>query len=222
MLLAMTLLMSTSVFAVTENEALDNVKNKLTAAGVPTEYIPAMIDHLSNQLLTKSEADLLAGKVDSLKAQIGDRTNKGEFKVDELQNIFKDADATAQSFGLDLIINDDKSITVYDMANKVNLATNKPAELKKIALGIDTVLLKEAIYAAVEYSQVVVDRLDKENQVPNVGGSTGNGGVTGNYPIMATPMKKTATNNGNILVAGMGLLAVAGAVLVFAKKKSVA
>lgn len=227
LLISMTLLMSTTVFAATASgEALTKVRAKLIEAGVPTAFVQSIIVQIVEVPLTKSQADVLVGKIDSLKAEVGGRTTKSQFKDGELANMLLDAQSTAQSFGLNLSIAKDNTITVYDR-NGSALTTETPTQLKAVALGIDTEKLKEAIYLALDYNDALKSDLSsQDNGVKNVanGSTSGTTDSIQTLPnlIMATALKQTGTNNGNLLVAGCGLMAVAGIVFVASRRRVLA
>lgn len=240
MLLAMTVLMSTCAFADTYQEklqkALKVVETKLYEANVPAEVIPTILERVTKKPVTQAEADLLIDEVDKMLEIANGRTNAKDFKSTELADMLAETIDVASKFGLTVKLSTGKKVTVIEDSTQNVLSVKTYSELKNIALGIDYNKLKEAIRAAVVYADILAngeedpivdpkpENPSPENPLPQgPDGGKGDDYVDGlRTPVIATSMKKTGSNNGNMLLAGFGLLALGGAVFVVSKKKSVA
>ena len=193
--LAMTMMMSVGAFAATAAESLATVKAKLAEAKVPATYSDQIATYLTANPLTQAQADSLLTNVDTIKATVGDKTKAADFTTAELLQLKTLVDTTASSVGLTVTSNG-TDFVIKNAAGET-VGTSTIAQLKEDAKGIDKVALKEAIVAAQEYAQAV---------------------KAGDAVAPAQAMKHTATNNGNVLVLGLGVLAIAGTIYAVSKK----
>ena len=193
--LTATLIMSVSVFAATAAESLADVKAKLAAAKVPATYSDQIATYLTTNPLTPAQADSLLTNVDTIQAKIGTKTTKADFTLTELGELKTLVDTTAASVGLTATI-DGANIVVKNLAGE----TVGTSSIEQFKTDVKAVIenkeeLKAAIASAKAYAEAI-----KAEGAP------------------AQAMKKTATNNGNVLVLGLGVLALAGTVYAVSKK----
>lgn len=230
LLITLTMLMSAVVAnAAVSQDTLSKVQAKIVEAGVPNSVATSMVDYISTTNMSAADANALIGKISSLESKYaGVDFNSKDITASEKQQYFAEAQSVAQSFGMNLTIGDDNKITVTDFRS-TGLGTYKAADLKETVLGSDSSKLKEALTLVVD-AQLVSD----DAKVPTVDGgknttttdANGNQGTLFDAavknPIMATEMKKTASNNGNLLLAGAMLIALGGTVYAVSRKKVVA
>ncbi|MBU5487596.1 hypothetical protein KQI77_05385 [Clostridium sp. MSJ-8] len=231
LLITLTMLMSAVVAnAAVSQDTLSKVQAKIVEAGVPNSVATSMVDYISTTNMSAADANALIGKISSLESKYaGVDFNSKDITASEKQQYFAEAQSVAQSFGMNLTIGDDNKITVTDFRS-TDLGTYKAADLKETVLGSDSSKLKEALTLVVD-AQLVSD----DAKVPTVDGgknTTTTTDANGNQvtlfdaavknPIMATEMKKTASNNGNLLLAGVMLIALGGTVYAVSRKKVVA
>lgn len=234
---------STTAFAATNTYTqaqLDLVTQNLADAHVDSKYATAIINHISANPLSQDEADKLTSEINSLASKTESKNSINDYTMDELTDMYSEAKSVAASFGLRLSMNGKipakknqvykTEITIYDDNGSV-VGTTTLKEIKSIKSGIDLDQLKTAV------KNVVLKDTSNIGGDPNQGGSTGtatgtgNSGTNGNRvsliagnrnPVMSTSMKKTGTNNGNLLLAGSVLLALAGTTAVIARKRKMA
>ena len=230
LLITLTMLMSAVVAnAAISQDTLSKVQAKLGEAGVQANAITGIIDYLSVKGLSAADANALCGKVDSLVAKYGNKElNRDNFTRNELLALYEDGKSTAQAFGMNMNLDADNELIEVISYSGSSLGVYTPAQLKKIALGINTDKLKEALMLIVENQITGVE----DEAVPDVNGGKVTTDSNGNQvtlfdaavknPIMATEMKKTASNNGNLLLAGVALLALGGTVYAVSRKKVMA
>ena len=231
LLITLTMLMSAVVAsAAVSQDTLSKVQAKLGEAGVPNSIATSMVDYLATSNISAADANAISGKISSLNAKYAgvDFYSKDTTKA-EKQKYLSDAKSLAASFGMNLTVGDDYKITVTDFKG-TDLGTYKAAELKDTVLGADSSKVKEALMLIVD-EQLITD----DEKVPTVDGgknTTTTTDANGNQvtlfdaavknPIMATEMKKTPSNNGNLLLAGAMLIALGGTVYAVSRKKVVA
>lgn len=221
LLITLTMLMSAVVAnAAVSQDTLSKVQAKLGEAGVPSNAIVSIIDYVSANNISAADANALCGKIDSLVAKYGNKElNRDNFTKNELLALYEDAKATAQSFGMNMNLDADNELIEVISYSGSSLGVYTPSQLKKIALGIDTEKLKEALMLLVEAQVTSGDDAGVADTTEN--GVTLFDAAVKN-PIMATEMKKTASNNGNLLLAGAMLIALGGTVYAVSRKKVVA
>lgn len=188
--LAATLVMSVSAFAAT----VDDVKAKLTAAQVPAGYVDQIATYLTDHPLTDAQADGIVANIDQLNTIAAGRTDATVFTEAEKTQIKTLVQTTANSVGLTVTTDGTKIFILDSKGNSVGQTTI--ADFVAQAPKFDAAAFKEAVVAAKEYSE----------------------SLSGSTQAQATAMKKTATNNGNVLAVGLGVLALAGCVFVASKK----
>jgi hypothetical protein len=188
--LAATLVMSVSAFAATA----DDVKAKLTAAGVTGSYNDQVATYLTDHPITDAQADGIIANIDQLNTIAAGRTDAAAFTEAEKTQIKGLVQTTASSVGLTVTTNGTEIFILDSKGNSVGKSTI--ADFVAQAPNFNAAAFKEAVQAAKEYSET----------------------LTGSTQAQATALKKTATNNGNVLVVGLGVLALAGCVFVASKK----
>ena len=183
-LVAMTMLMSTTVFAVTVSD--------LVAAGVPANLAQDFADYVvANNIDSKSVESVMADLKEA-KALVGDVKKVSDLSKDAKQALLK-VQASLQAIGVEVTSNGEK-ITVTAGEKEVEYTKDE-------ALALVVNANPEKLEAAIE--EIAEDgKLEADPQGGN--------------------MENTATNNGNVLALGLGVVAVAGLVYVVAKKKVVA
>ncbi len=231
LLITLTMLMSAVVAnAAVSQDTLSKVQAKLAEAGVPNSVATSMVDYLATSNMSAADANAICGKISSLEAKYaGVDFNSKDTTTAEKQQYLSDAKSLAASFGMNLTVGDDYKVTVTDFKG-TDLGTYKAAELKETVLGSDSSKVKDAVMLIVD-AQLITD----DEKVPTVDGgknTTTTTDANGNQvtlfdaavknPIMATEMKKTASNNGNLLLAGAMLIALGGTVYAVSRKKVVA
>ncbi|MDY3827620.1 MAG: hypothetical protein SOZ71_02405 [Clostridium sp.] len=183
-LVAMTMLMSTTVFAVTASD--------LVAAGVPANLAQDFADYVvANNIDSKSVESVMAD-LKAAKALVGDVKKVSDLSKDAKQALLK-VQSSLQAIGVEVTSNGEKIVVI---------AGEKEVEYTKDeALALVVNADPEKLEAAIE--EIAEDgKLEADPQGGN--------------------MENTATNNGNVLALGLGVVAVAGLVYVVAKKKVVA
>lgn len=183
-LVAMTMLMSTTVFAVTVSD--------LVAAGVPANLAQDFADYVvANNIDSKSVESVMADLKEA-KSLVGDVKKVSDLSKDAKQALLK-VQASLQGIGVEVTTNGEK------IAVKAGEKEVKYTKDETLALVVNT--NPEKLQTAIE-------------------------GIAKDGKLQADPqggnMANTATNNGNVLALGLGVVAVAGLVYVVAKKKVVA
>lgn len=183
-LVAMTMLMSTTVFAVTASD--------LVAAGVPANLAQDFADYVvANNIDSKSVESVMADLKEA-KSLVGDVKKVSDLSKDAKQALLK-VQASLQAIGVEVTTNGEK-VAVKAGEKKVEYSKDETLTLVVNAS-------PEKLEAAIE--EIAEDgKLEADPQGGN--------------------MENTATNNGNVLALGLGVVAVAGLVYVVAKKKVVA
>lgn len=183
-LVAMTMLMSTTVFAVTVSD--------LVAAGVPANLAQDFADYVvANNIDSKSVESVMADLKEA-KSLVGDVKKVSDLSKDAKQALLK-VQASLQAIGVEVTTNGEK-IAVTAGEKEVEYTKD---ETLALVVNADPEKLEAAIEEIAEDGKLEAD--------PQGGN-----------------MENTATNNGNVLALGLGVVAVAGLVYVVAKKKVVA
>lgn len=183
-LVAMTMLMSTTVFAVTVSD--------LVAAGVPANLAQDFADYVvANNIDSKSVESVMAD-LKAAKSLVGDVKKVSDLSKDAKQALLK-VQASLQAIGVEVTTNGEK-IAVTAGEKEVEYTKD---ETLALVVNADPEKLEAAIEEIAEDGKLEAD--------PQGGN-----------------MENTATNNGNVLALGLGVVAVAGLVYVVAKKKVVA
>lgn len=183
-LVAMTMLMSTTVFAVTVSD--------LVAAGVPANLAQDFADYVvANNIDSKSVESVMADLKEA-KSLVGDVKKVSDLSKDAKQALLK-VQASLQGIGVEVTSNGEK-IAVTAGEKEVEYTKD---ETLALVVNADPEKLEVAIEEIAEDGKLEAD--------PQGGN-----------------MENTATNNGNVLALGLGVVAVAGLVYVVAKKKVVA
>ena len=183
-LVAMTMLMSTTVFAVTASD--------LVAAGVPANLAQDFADYVVAKNIDSKSVEGVMADLKAAKALVGDAKKVSDLSKDAKQALLK-VQASLQGIGVEVTTNGEK------IAVKAGEKEVKYTKDETLALVVNT--NPEKLQTAIE-------------------------GIAKDGMLEADPqggnMANTATNNGNVLALGLGVVAVAGLVYVVAKKKVVA
>lgn len=183
-LVAMTMLMSTTVFAVTASD--------LVAAGVPANLAQDFADYVVAKNIDSKSVEGVMADLKAAKALVGDAKKVSDLSKDAKQALLK-VQASLQGIGVEVTTNGEK------IAVKAGEKEVKYTKDETLALVVNT--NPEKLQTAIE-------------------------GIAKDGKLQADPqggnMENTATNNGNVLALGLGVVAVAGLVYVVAKKKVVA
>lgn len=183
-LVAMTMLMSTTVFAVTVSD--------LVAAGVPANLAQDFADYVVAKNIDSKSVEGVMADLKAAKALVGDAKKVSDLSKDAKQALLK-VQASLKEIGVEVTTNGEK------IAVKAGEKEVKYTKDETLALVVNT--NPEKLQTAIE-------------------------GIAKDGKLEADPqggnMANTATNNGNVLALGLGVVAVAGLVYVVAKKKVVA
>lgn len=183
-LVAMTMLMSTTVFAVTASD--------LVAAGVPANLAQDFADYVVAKNIDSKSVEGVMADLKAAKALVGDAKKVSDLSKDAKQALLK-VQASLKEIGVEVTTNGEK------IAVKAGEKEVKYTKDETLALVVNT--NPEKLQTAIE-------------------------GIAKDGKLQADPqggnMENTATNNGNVLALGLGVVAVAGLVYVVAKKKVVA
>ena len=183
-LVAMTMLMSTTVFAVTASD--------LVAAGVPANLAQDFADYVVAKNIDSKSVEGVMADLKAAKALVGEAKKVSDLSKDAKQALLK-VQASLQGIGVEVTTNGEK------IAVKAGEKEVKYTKDETLALVVNT--NPEKLQTAIE-------------------------GIAKDGKLQADPqggnMANTATNNGNVLALGLGVVAVAGLVYVVAKKKVVA
>lgn len=183
-LVAMTMLMSTTVFAVTASD--------LVAAGVPANLAQDFADYVVAKNIDSKSVEGVMADLKAAKALVGDAKKVSDLSKDAKQALLK-VQASLKEIGVEVTTNGEK------IAVKAGEKEVKYTKDETLALVVNAD--PEKLEAAIE--EIAEDgKLEADPQGGN--------------------MENTATNNGNVLALGLGVVAVAGLVYVVAKKKVVA
>ena len=183
-LVAMTMLMSTTVFAVTASD--------LVAAGVPANLAQDFADYVVAKNIDSKSVEGVMADLKAAKALVGDAKKVSDLSKDAKQALLK-VQASLQAIGVEVTTNGEK-IAVTAGEKEVEYTKD---ETLALVVNADPEKLEAAIEEIAEDGKLEAD--------PQGGN-----------------MANTATNNGNVLALGLGVVAVAGLVYVVAKKKVVA
>lgn len=183
-LVAMTMLMSTTVFAVTASD--------LVAAGVPANLAQDFADYVVANKIDSKSVETVMSDLKAAKALVGDAKKVSDLSKDAKQALLK-VQASLQAIGVEVTTNGEK-VAVKAGEKKVEYSKDETLTL--------------VVNASPEKLQTAIEGIAKDGklQADPQGGN----------------MANTATNNGNVLALGLGVVAVAGLVYVVAKKKVVA
>ena len=183
-LVAMTMLMSTTVFAVTASD--------LVAAGVPANLAQDFADYVVAKNIDSKSVESVMADLKEAKSLVGDVKKVSDLSKDAKQALLK-VQASLQAIGVEVTSNGEK-IAVTAGEKEVEYTKD---ETLALVVNADPEKLEAAIEEIAEDGKLEAD--------PQGGN-----------------MENTATNNGNVLALGLGVVAVAGLVYVVAKKKVVA
>ena len=183
-LVAMTMLMSTTVFAVTVSD--------LVAAGVPANLAQDFADYVVANKIDSKSVETVMSDLKEAKSLVGDVKKVSDLSKDAKQALLK-VQASLQGIGVEVTTNGEK-IAVKAGEKEVEYTKD---ETLALVVNADPEKLEVAIEEIAEDGKLEAD--------PQGGN-----------------MENTATNNGNVLALGLGVVAVAGLVYVVAKKKVVA
>ena len=185
-LVAMTFLMSVTVFAAT------SVKEQFVAAGVPEAYAQQLADYVSANKISTEKVDTAMANVEAIKAKVGTATKVSDLDATVLAEVKELARDAGNDLGIEAKL-DSATGKVSIKASGLEVVIEEDSAIDMVK-AIDVVKAK----AAIEAGQELV-------------GTEATGGE----------MAKTASNVGNVLVLGLGLVAVAGTLFMVSKKKVV-
>lgn len=200
--LAMTLVMALTVttMAFADSAAATKLQEKLRALGVADTYIGATVEYLQKVQITDAQLQEVNAKIDAAKALIGNETNLSKLDSATKDSIKGLAQEAASTLGLKVSFGkNDKgttTATITDVNGKTILSLSS-SDLSSVVKNFNVSDLVDVVKTAAEFS----NSADKNKFTP-VSGS----------------LNKTATNTGNVMAAGLGLVALAGALFVGSKK----
>lgn len=193
--LTVTLLLSVSAFAAPAN--VTDIKNKLVAAGLSDVYASEIVKYFAENGVTQEKAEEIRAAAKKVDTTVGSRTKASEFTPEEKQDLISDAIVLLNSVGLRANLKDNRETIVIKTLSGQTLNTISKAEAIEIALGFNVDALFDVL------AEVEEDKKEESK-----------GQVLG-----ATEMKKTATNNGNLLIAGVAIMALAAVAYSVSRKK---
>ena len=193
--LTVTLLLSVSAFAAPAN--VTDIKNKLVAAGLSDVYASEIVKYFAENGVTQEKAVEIRAAAKAVDTTVGSRTKASEFTSEEKQDLISDAIVLLNSVGLRANLKDNRETIVIKTKGGQTLNTISKAEAIEIALGFNVDALFDVL------AEVEEDKKEESK-----------GQVLG-----ATEMKKTATNNGNLLIAGVAIMALAALAYSVSRKK---
>lgn len=200
--LAMTLIMVLSIttIAFADNQAALKLQEKLRSLGIADTYIGAAVEYFQKVEITDAQLEVIDAKIEEAKVLIGNETDLS--KLDDvtkvaIQGLVQEA---ASTLGLKVTFGKDSTgvttATITDLNNNPIVVVNT-LDLFEIVTNVSFVEIIDIIEVAVELSNSVED----DKFIP-VSGS----------------LNKTATNYGNVMAAGVGLVALAGILFIGSKK----
>lgn len=200
--LAMTLVMALTVttMAFADSAAATKLQEKLRALGVADTYIGATVEYLQKVQITDAQLQEVNAKIDAAKALIGNETNLSKLDSATKDSIKGLAQEAASTLGLKVSFGkNDKGTTTATItdANGKTILSLSSSDLSSVVKNFNVSDLVDVVKTAAEFS----NSADKNKFTP-VSGS----------------LNKTATNTGNVMAAGLGLVALAGALFVGSKK----
>ena len=199
---AMTLVMALTVttMAFADNAAATKLQEKLRALGVADTYIGATVEYLQKVQITDDQLQAVNAKIDEAKALIGNETDLSKLDKETKESIKGLAQEAASTLGLKVSFgknaNGKTTATVTDANGKTILSLSS-TDLSGVVKNFSVSDIVDVVKIAAEFS----NSADKNKFTP-VSGS----------------LNKTATNTGNVMAAGLGLIALAGALFVGSKK----
>lgn len=172
---------------------------KLTALGVPNTYIGNVVEHLQKIQITEAQSNNLLALVDEAAAVLGDSTNLRKLS-DADKNVIMDlAKEAGSSIGLNTTFGKDAkgktTFTLTDTNGKAILSLST-LDVEDIITNVNTNTIKDALIEVVEFS---------------------NNPEKGKFDPISGSLNNTGTNNGTIVLSGVGLMTLGG--LVFLKSK---
>lgn len=193
--LAMTLVMALTITTMAFANPLQNLQDKLKALGVSDAYIGIAVEYLQKVELTSEQVNTVIAKAEEVIQLVGNQTDITKLDSATKSKIKSLAQEAAGVLNLSIAFDKD-SITIKDAAGKqiVSVATDRVISAVK---KLDVTQLADVMQAAAEFS----NSLDKNKFTPING-----------------TLNKTATNAGNVMAAGFGIVALAGALFVGSKK----
>lgn len=199
---AMTLVMALTVttMAFADSAAATKLQEKLRALGVADTYIGATIEYLQRVQITDAQLQAVNAKIDEAKALIGSETDLSKLDSATKDSIKGLAQEAASTLGLKASFGkNDKgttTVTVTD-ANGKTVLSLKSSDVSSVVKNFSASDIVDVVKKAAE----LANSTDK-NKFNPVSGSLNN----------------TATNTGNVMAAGLGLVTLAGALFVGSKK----
>lgn len=215
--LAMTLLMSVSAFAAkgTDAATIAEVSKQLKAAGVQQVYVDQVSTYLVDHVITQEQKDSMEATFSDIKAKTAGKTEVSDFTQAEISGLVDQVNTAIEPLGLYVLADLGKEkLVIQDLSgSNITTITKEQALTQKLALEGNKSELKAALQVAIDGYPEVPEKSEepkKSEDSKKPADSTTN--------ATSTPMKKTGTNNGNVLALGLGVLALAGAAFAVSKK----
>ena len=195
---AMTLVMALTVttMAFADNAAAKKLQEKLRSLGVADTYIGATVEYLQKVKITDAQLQAVNAKIDEAKGLIGSETDLSKLDSATKDSIKGLAQEAGSTLGLKVSFGKNNTATVTDVNGKTVLSL-KSSDLSSVVKNFSVSDIVDVVKKAAEFS----NSSDKNKFTP-VSGS----------------LNKTATNTGNVIVVGLGLVTLAGALFVSSKK----
>lgn len=199
MTLLMVLTITTMAFA--DNQAAVKLQEKLRALGIADTYIGAAVEYLQKIEITDEQLETIDAKIEEAKGLIGNE--KDLSKLDDstklaIQGVVQEA---ASTLGLKVSFGKNEmgvtTATITDLNNKPIMGVNT-LDLFETVTNISFAEIIDVIQIAVEFSNSAENDKFK--------------------PISGT-LNKTATNYGNIMAIGLGLVVLSGTLFIGSKKR---
>lgn len=190
---------STAAFAT----PIDNIRAALIRGGVPADQVSRAVEYIQRYEITDEQEKAIIGKINSAAAKMNGQTDLTKVSADTRKAILKDIAEAMSYLGLkaDYSTKSDKGATVVQVTdgegNKV--ASGDANTSKDTIKNIDVTAIKEAVAEAKNLSQSTE--------------------AATFVPVSESPMKKTGTNYGNLMLLGLILMS-AGSITVLFNKRS--
>lgn len=180
----------------------DDLQTALQNAGVPSTQLSKVVEYLQKTTITQAQADAAIAKVEDAAKVANGATDLAKLSTAAKDQIKSDITAAASQLGLTADLStknsDGKTVVVIKDSNGTTLVSADSTTAKSAVTAFNPTALKQVVTAAKAFS----NDPEKAKFVAVTGGL----------------MKKTATNNGNLMGLGAIMVIVSSGVLFFVKK----
>lgn len=183
---------------------VDNIRAALIRGGVPSDQISRAVEYMQRYEITDEQAAAIIGKINSAAAKMNGQKDFSKVSPEIRKAILADVSEAMSYLGLkaDYSTKNNKGATEMQITdgegNKV--AAGDYSSTKSMANNFDPNAIKEAVIEAKNLSQ-------------STEASTF-------VPVAESPMKKTGTNYGNLMLLGLSLMSAGGGAAIINRRKS--